>query len=80
MPYIYLVLKIKKVKFHKLLSDTYVLCAGGMAEDHLSAIREPEDDSLASLPMWTIMQSPNKAELKTKPYILTNVCTHECEY
>lgn len=39
----------KKVKFYKLLSDTYVLRAGGMAEDHRSAIREPEDDSIASL-------------------------------
>lgn len=25
--------------------------------------------------LWTIMQSPNKTGLKTKPYILTNVHT-----
>lgn len=46
-----------------------------MAEEHLSAIREPEDDNIVSSSTITIMQSSHKSVLKTKSYIPINVHT-----
>lgn len=46
-----------------------------MAEEHLSAIREPEDGNIASSSTMTIVQSSNKSVLKTKSYIPINVHT-----
>lgn len=46
-----------------------------MAEEHLSAIREPEDDNIVSSSTITIMQSSKKSVLKTKSYIPINVHT-----
>lgn len=53
--------------------------AGATAEEYLSAIREPDDDNIASSSTMTIMQSSNKSVLKTKSYIPINVHTRVWE-